>query len=125
MHELFDLVSGSETGAIVASILALPNKNTTVEQQNMYFASQAEKWFEVYYNKFYDISYYPIFRIVLQMTMCLVFVGSVYIKYESDASQKFNTGKFDELVWQLQFLLKLHKKDAFEADQNKKECTFL
>jgi len=46
MHEIFDMVTGSETGAIIASTLVLPNTDKTSPQKNMYFATTAREWFE-------------------------------------------------------------------------------
>jgi len=47
MHEIFDFITGSETGAIIASTLLIPNNNTETAavQKNMYFASTATQWF--------------------------------------------------------------------------------
>jgi len=43
MPELFDMIAGSETGAIIATTLALPNDdmNTNTIQPNKYFATTA------------------------------------------------------------------------------------
>ena len=45
MAELFDLVAGTETGAIIATSLVLPNTNSTSSQKNLYFADRAQKFF--------------------------------------------------------------------------------
>lgn len=43
MTELFDMISGSETGAIIATTINIPNTDpkTKVYQKNMYFATRA------------------------------------------------------------------------------------
>ena len=57
MTELFDLVAGSETGAIIAIKLMLPNDDseTKAEQKNKYFADHSVAFFkenvDVYPNK--------------------------------------------------------------------------
>ena len=40
MHEMFDLIAGSETGAIIASTLVIPNDDpkTMDAQKNKYFS---------------------------------------------------------------------------------------
>lgn len=48
MPELFDLIAGSETGAIIATTITLPNTNpdTKAIQKNQFFADRAVKFFE-------------------------------------------------------------------------------
>ena len=49
MTELFDYISGSDTGAIIAGSLLLKNTDTATlaeEQNNKYWASESVKWFE-------------------------------------------------------------------------------
>ena len=47
MPELFDMIAGSETGAIIATTLVLPNKDaaTMEDQPNLYFATKSQKFF--------------------------------------------------------------------------------
>lgn len=45
MTELFDMIAGSDTGAIVGSLLALPNNKTSGDQENRYFADTATQFF--------------------------------------------------------------------------------
>ena len=46
MPELFDMIAGSDTGAIVGSVLVLPNKGENkAEQENRYFAEDASALF--------------------------------------------------------------------------------
>ena len=47
MPELFDLIAGSETGAIIATMINLPNDDpeSAVYQKNKYFASNTTEWF--------------------------------------------------------------------------------
>lgn len=42
MPEIFDMIAGSETGAIIATTLNVPNKDeaTASEQPNAYFADK-------------------------------------------------------------------------------------
>jgi len=46
MPELFDMIAGSETGAIIGTIINLPNNDTTSTQPNRYFAKDVTDWFE-------------------------------------------------------------------------------
>ena len=46
MYELFDMISGSETGAIIASTLVIPNDDTSSTQKNKYFVSKATEFFD-------------------------------------------------------------------------------
>lgn len=48
MTELFDMVAGSETGAIIATNLVLPNDDadTKAEQKNKYFADHSVAFFK-------------------------------------------------------------------------------
>ena len=47
MHELFDMISGSETGALIASFLVVPNDNAETKdiQANKFFAENATDFF--------------------------------------------------------------------------------
>ena len=48
MPELFDMIAGSETGAIIAGSLVVKNTNskTMATQANANFAEKSIKWFE-------------------------------------------------------------------------------
>jgi patatin-like phospholipase/acyl hydrolase len=46
MPELFDMISGSETGAIIGTLISLKNNKTSSSQQkNRFFADTATKFF--------------------------------------------------------------------------------
>jgi len=47
MHEMFDMITGSGTGAIIASSLVVPNDDPATKdtQQNKYFAETSVKYF--------------------------------------------------------------------------------
>jgi hypothetical protein len=45
MAELFDVISGSETGALIAGSLNIKNDDPTLEQPNKYFATKAMDYF--------------------------------------------------------------------------------
>jgi len=43
---MFDMVAGSETGAIIASSLAIKNKNATLDRKNAHYADRALDFFK-------------------------------------------------------------------------------
>ena len=55
MTELFDMISGSETGAIIATTISLPNKDpkTKATQKNLFFADRAVQFFRNHVDTLY------------------------------------------------------------------------
>jgi hypothetical protein len=45
MPEIFDMISGSETGALIAATLVIPNYNKSSEQINQWFADETSQFF--------------------------------------------------------------------------------
>jgi len=43
---MFDMIAGSETGAIIASSLVVKNKDSSIERKNAHYADVALKFFE-------------------------------------------------------------------------------
>lgn len=72
MPELFDMVAGSETGAIIASSLVVKNENPKTKsiQENANFADKSVNWFE----KNVDILYHD-----NKMPMLLQFFITTFI----------------------------------------------
>ena len=50
--ELFDMVAGVETGAIMGSALVLKNNKTSSQQPNLWFAKDIQGFFEETVNTF-------------------------------------------------------------------------
>lgn len=42
---MFDLIAGSETGAIIASFLSIKNTDTKLDRKNAYYADKAVQFF--------------------------------------------------------------------------------
>ena len=61
MGELFDMIAGSETGAIIAASLVVPNDNpaTNDTQPNKYWASKSANFFTTRVDTFYVDSAMP------------------------------------------------------------------
>jgi len=53
MHELFDMIAGSETGAIIASSLVVPHDDATSPQKNKYWATKSVDFFMENTDTFY------------------------------------------------------------------------
>jgi len=62
MPEIFDLVAGSETGAIIASSLVIKNEDpkTKNEQINANFADKSKEWFEENVDILYHDNHMPV-----------------------------------------------------------------
>lgn len=57
ISEMFDMVAGSETGAIIAASIATKNKNATLTRKNALYADTALKFFEEYGDVLYRDAY--------------------------------------------------------------------
>ena len=55
MHELFDMITGSGTGSIIASGLVMPNDDeaTKATQKNKYFADSLLEFFDTFSPEIY------------------------------------------------------------------------
>ena len=107
MPELFELIAGSETGAIIATMINLPNDNTTSAQKNKYFANNATDWFDKYEVKLYHNPKLPVWmNITINLVVLLIFGPINYMI----ASKIFTVSNFDENVKKLRFLIRYGKK---------------
>jgi len=85
--ELFDMVAGVETGAIMGSALVLKNNKTSSQQPNLWFAKDIQGFFEETVNTFYIDNYKPLWlKFLLQFTLTFIMSYCVYkcafTKYE-------------------------------------------
>ena len=74
MTELFDYISGSDTGAIIAGSLLLKNTDTATlaeGQNNKYWANESVKWFEDNVEVLYRDARMPV---ALQVFIIIFFV---------------------------------------------------
>jgi len=112
MPELFDMIAGSETGAIIATSLVIPNKDVAeakAGQKNQYFASESMKWFQDNTDTLYHNSEkYLTFGRVLGFILSVLIGWAVY--YHTDKS--FEAADFEEIVIDMRWLLKVEKKIA-------------
>ena len=126
MHELFDFIAGSETGAIIASTLVIPNNDTTSEQKNKYFAGTAQKFFETKVDTLYHdskvstgVRFLIISIVVIILCMGIYYVLNALFRYEG----------FEDRIMALQKLIILRKKqiksqevEEEELNECKQEC---
>lgn len=111
MPELFDLIAGSETGAIIASSLVLPNTDakTKSTQKNAFFADKSKTWFEDNVDTLYHDTNIPaILNFFITVIIAAAFAVAAYIVVQ----KTFHYQEFDDHVRDLQFLLKIEKKKA-------------
>ena len=111
MPELFDIIAGSETGAIIATSLVLPNTDpaTNVIQPNLYFATRSQQFFRDNVDSLYHDSKMPAFvKFVITLFIISLIGAAVYFGSE----KAFYVEDFDERVDELQVLIKLRKRAA-------------
>ena len=69
MAELFDMISGTSTGSLLATALVLPNNDTSKDRINMYFAEDAIRIYTEYaptvFKKYVLATRYLLFGIFL------------------------------------------------------------
>lgn len=84
ISELFDMIAGSETGAIIASSLAVKNKDTSVDRKNAHYADTAFKFFYdygdvLYRDAFIGTGTWSCFTIIF--TLLGAFLGFKLVEY--------------------------------------------
>ena len=127
MHELFDMIAGSETGAIIAATLVMPNGNMTqaevdavqpfsnVTYLNKYWAAKSSNFFIENVDRLYVESQMPNWVQFLISICCLTFTG--YISYKianrcfSDYPRECRLHKLLELLRHKKKLAKGHPTD--------------
>ena len=109
MPELFDLVAGSESGAIIATSLVLPNEDPESVQKNQYFADTTMKWF----TKNTDILYHNSSKYVGLM-QSFAFILSLFLSTYAyrHVDKSFEDKDYEEILGRLSFILKQEKKIA-------------
>lgn len=95
MVELFDMFAGAETGAIIATTLALKNNVSNSKQPNQFFADSAIKFFDATIN---DIYYDIRMPTSLEVFIYLLFLGSFgSLAYYCTERAYFKKGYEDKL----------------------------
>lgn len=110
MPELFDLISGSETGAIIATTINLPNKDAASlakGQKNQFFADKAVSFFENNVDTLYRDSQMSWFLKFIIIVVAIGFFGvaSYWLTFKL-----FQVNEFGDRVSELQMLIKLRKR---------------
>ena len=81
MVELFDMLAGSETGAILASTLTIKNNDPKKNQINKYFADTVVKFFDDNLDSIYkdnDFDYW-VYMLIICISMTFFGVISYFI----------------------------------------------
>ena len=110
MHELFDMVAGSETGAIIATTISLPNDNSTTKatQANKYFADTAVNWFAENVDTLYRDQQMPIwFRIIIELIFMSLF-GFVAYWF---TNWLLHIDHFEQHIKDLRCIIRMRKKE--------------
>jgi len=113
MPELFDMFAGSETGAILATSLVIPNTDTTQAnggQENMYFADHLMNlWFLPTVDTLYHNSQKGL--LWLQILFLIITFGLTYFIY-LEYDKQFESRDYDGIFNALRWIIKEEKKDA-------------
>ena len=117
MHELFDMIAGSETGAIIASSLVVPHDDASSPQKNKYWATQSVDFFMENTDTFYVDSSTSNGVKMLITAIFLVFFGLVSYKLaEYYFKHKDTEDKFEVLKKVISKQKKLVKGNLSEQD---------
>ena len=114
MTELFDLIAGSETGAIIATTLALPTSKT--DNKPRFYADTSTKWFEEHVDTLYHDKNISVFINAL-ITILLALAGgyAVFIIFD----KCYHYEEFEEIEENLKTLIKGEKKKIMLAKSGK------
>jgi uncharacterized membrane protein YsdA (DUF1294 family) len=99
MYELFDMIAGSETGAIIASTLVVPNDDKSATQKNKYWATKAVEFFMQNTDTLYVDSSTSVGLKFFITAIFLIFFGAISFKLaeyyfkHNDTEEKFDVLK--------------------------------
>jgi hypothetical protein len=93
MHELFDMLAGSETGAIIASTLVVPNDDpkSKSEVKNKYWSTKSVSFFKENVDILYHESNMPEEMKSLLTFIFILFVGVIAFKMAGFYFRKENS----------------------------------
>lgn len=115
MTELFDLIAGSETGAIIGANLAIPNDDpdTKATQKNKYFADHSVDFFEKNQQALYHDAKTPVVtKIIVIAILVGIASGLVYGLYK----KYINMDQFEETAENFRRYLRKRSK-AKDVDE--------
>lgn len=95
MTELFDMIAGSETGAIIATTITLPNPDKTSEQKNAFFADKAVLFFTNHVDVLYRD---PQANLILRFLIASIFMGGLGWITLRCTARIFTVDSFEERV---------------------------
>ena len=109
MPELFHLIAGAETGAIIASSLVTANTDPSTKdiQPNAFFATKVKEWF---YDNTETLYHNTHVNIWLKIVTTVLFVIALSVLTYKLVERHFNDPKYDENVADLKKLIKIEKK---------------
>ena len=99
MPELFDMIAGSDTGAIIGGNLIIPNPDQSSSQINANFADKTTKFFLDYHSQLYVGKTMPFFWkliITLFFTVGTTFLVNKGLKWRYGTKQSYEE-KIDRL----------------------------
>ena len=125
--ELFDTVAGSETGALIAANLLLPNTAANSDQINARWATATTNWFKDEINTFYYHYKFPRTAIFF-CSLLLAFIAALVGFRVTD--RMFVSKEYDEILKHFKEILHYKKKlvkkpDSYDSDEFDKKIDVL
>ena len=120
MPELFDMIAGSETGAIIASTLVVKNDDSATMdvQPNKYFARNSMEYFVNNVDFLYKDSSMPlVLKVLITVVVISVVCSFAYLYTE----RTFMYPDFDYKIDNLKNLITLRKKQVKKKDYDKEK----
>jgi len=108
MPELFDLIAGSETGAIIASSLVIPkDKDSKDDWPNKYFAERSVNFFKEHGENLYHTNSLPTWiKIIIIMGLITIIGATIMYWFKGFVSFELH----DDLVNSIKMVITLYKK---------------
>jgi hypothetical protein len=111
MPELFDFITGSGTGGIIAGALVVPG-NDPQKQINMHFADATSNFFKTNAKKLYTSQEIPV---VWQIVITVVFSMIISLIVFACLRSKFNSKKgYSSTVYEIKLFVDFNKKNLIE-----------
>jgi hypothetical protein len=107
MPELFDMLAGAETGAIIASVLSVPNDDASSSLKSKYYAQTAVDFFEKNVDTLYKDSEMSLALEWFFIALFLILFGAVAFKL---AEYYFRNDSRSKRIDSLKQFIHIHKK---------------